>query len=237
MNKTPAEAAEFFKAIQAIQKPIDSEIIFFVSAVNAPAASEYLNNSEVQWGPQNIFPAAKGAFTGETSPEVMKGLGATYTLIGHSERRALFHESDEDTNRKIQSAQEFGLKSVLCIGETLEERKQGRTLEVLNRQLIAGLSSIELSNNIHIAYEPVWAIGTGEVASVEQVSEAHRFIRKFLSEKYPENFQSVEILYGGSVKPENAMELSQADEVSGFLVGGASLKVDSFTNIIKAVKG
>jgi len=237
MNKNPKETQDFFS--EFLKTEINSSIktIFFVPSVNALTASEALNQSNIHWGPQNIFPAPEGAFTGETSPKIMAELGAKYVLVGHSERRKLFFESDEQTNVKIHSAQEFGLSPILCIGETLEERKQGLTLEVLNRQLVSGLSNLQPKAELHIAYEPVWAIGTGEVASTEQVSEAHRFIRKFLIEKLPAVHQDMKILYGGSVKPSNARELAMTEEVSGFLVGGASLEPSSFHEIIKAAQG
>lgn len=233
MNKGPQETQEFFKEFNELDVPAGVKTIFFVSSVNAVEASA----QKQLWGPQNIFPAAEGAFTGETSPKVMAELGARYALVGHSERRKLFAESDAQTNVKIHSLQEFGLSPILCVGETLEERQQNLTLEVLQRQLVAGLSNVEPTKELHIAYEPVWAIGTGEVAQVEQVSEAHQFIRKFLKEKLPQHEQSMAILYGGSVKPINASELAQADEVGGFLVGGASLKPQSFFEIIKASRG
>ncbi len=233
MNKAPQDTVEFFETFRQTKVADKIKTLFFVPAVNALPTSQ----AGVNWGPQNIFPAATGAFTGENSPKVMADLGARYVLVGHSERRSLFFETDEQTNIKLHSAQEFGLSPILCVGETLDERKQGLTLEVLQRQLVTGLSNLTPSNELHIAYEPVWAIGTGEVATTEQVSEAHRFIRKFLQEKLPQHHQKMNILYGGSVKPENANELSKTAEVSGFLVGGASLKPDSFHGIIEAVQG
>jgi triosephosphate isomerase len=233
MHKSPEEATAFFSKFAENSIPEHVKVLFFVPAVTAVAASQ----SQQLWGPQNIYPASHGAFTGETSPQVMQGLGAQYALVGHSERRSLFHESNADTNLKVKSAQEFGLSPVLCIGETLQQRKSGDTLEVLKAQLTEGLEGFEPSGELHIAYEPVWAIGTGEVASVEQVSEAHQFIRSFLKERFPQLEPKIQILYGGSVKPGNATELSQAQEVGGFLVGGASLQADSFADIIKAVQG
>lgn len=230
MHKNPQETKSFFQAFQKFSIPESIQTIFFVPAVNAIPTSE----AKVNWGPQNIFPAASGAFTGETSPKVLAEMGAQYALVGHSERRQLFFETDEQTNVKIQSAQEFALSPMLCVGESLQERKQGLTLEVLERQLVKGLSNVQPQKELHIAYEPVWAIGTGEVATTEQVSEAHRFIRKFLKEKFPNTENQMAILYGGSVKTNNASELSQADEVGGFLVGGASLEPQSFFDIIKA---
>lgn len=237
MNKGPAQARAFFDQYKKNQSLSGIKTLFFVSSVNASVTGDALEGTDLYWGPQNIFPAAHGAFTGETSPQVMKDLGASYVLVGHSERRKLFFESDQQTNVKLHSASEFGLNPVLCVGETFEERKQGRTLEVLNRQLIIGLSNLEPKGELHIAYEPVWAIGTGEVASIDQVSEAHQFIRKFLSEKLPHHHDNIKILYGGSVKPENARELSQGKEVSGFLIGGASLDPEIFFSIARAIKG
>lgn len=233
MNKNPKETQSFFESFQSYDLPENIRSLFFVPAVDALTTSE----AGVTWGPQNIFPASHGAFTGENSPQVMKELGAEFVLVGHSERRKLFFESDEQTNIKIHSCQEFELSPILCVGETLEERQQGQTLAVLQRQLVKALSNITPQKELHIAYEPVWAIGTGEVAELEQVSEAHRFIRSFLKEKLPQHQNQMQILYGGSVKAENAKELSQAEEVGGFLVGGASLKPDSFYGIIKAVQG
>jgi triosephosphate isomerase len=233
MHKSPQETRDFFLEFGAFEHPEAVRSLFFVPAVNAAETGQH----KVLWGPQNIFPAREGAFTGETSPFVMASLGASYVLVGHSERRQLFAETDEHTNIKIQSAQEFGLSPVLCVGETLEERRQGQTLDVLQRQLITALSNVEPTKELHIAYEPVWAIGTGEVATVKQVSEAHQFIRKFLQEKFPKHQNDMAILYGGSVKPINAAELAQASEVGGFLVGGASLKPQSFFEIIKACRG
>lgn len=237
MNKGPKETRQFFDTFKEINSDPSIKTLFFVPAVDASETARSLSQTSYGWGPQNIFPAGSGAFTGETSPQVMSELGARYVLVGHSERRQLFFETDEQTNVKIHSALDFDLSPILCVGETLSERKNGTTLEVLNRQLVAALSNVQIKNELHIAYEPVWAIGTGEVANTEQVSEAHQSIRSFLKEKYPDQQQKIKILYGGSVKPNNAEELSKAQEVGGFLVGGASLKPDSFVDIIKAVQG
>lgn len=236
MHKTPEETTEFFLRFLDIVESPGIKKIFFIPAVNALATANSIGFSNIGWGPQNIFPAAEGAYTGETSPKVMADLGAQYVLVGHSERRRLFHETNELINKKILSAQEFSLNPVLCIGETLEERKQGQTLAVLQKQLEVGLSHVEVLKELHIAYEPVWAIGTGEVASPEQVKEAHQYIRRFLAKKYPEHHASINILYGGSVKIDSAKDLSQVDQVSGFLIGGASLKADSLQQIIQVVR-
>lgn len=237
MFKTPIEAETFFHSFLPQVESLDekTKVILFVPAVNAWVSSLQLKGTKVSWGPQNIYPAKEGAFTGENSPSVMAEIGATYALIGHSERRSLFGESNDQTNVKIKSVQEFGLSPILCVGESLEERKSGKTIDVLKTQLSEGLKDIEIKKELHIAYEPVWAIGTGEVATTAQVSEAHQFIRQFLQEKFADKASKINILYGGSVKPENSSELSTAKEVGGFLVGGASLKVDSFYSIIEAV--
>jgi triosephosphate isomerase len=236
MHKTPEEAKAFF---ENFSDSGDDDILslFFVPALVAESTARALKGTKSQWGPENIYWESQGAFTGENSPAVVRAMGASFALVGHSERRSLFHESNAETQKKIQAAITHGLTPMLCIGETLAERKAGRTLEVLKAQLSEGLAGIEVTTGLHIAYEPVWAIGTGEVASVAQVSEAHQNIRSFLKERFPNQQQDMCILYGGSVKPSNAAELSRAKEVSGFLVGGASLEADSFQQIIQAVRG
>lgn len=235
MNKNPKETEEFFSDLLLQDWNNSLSRVFFVPAVNLVTTSNCLKGSSVQWGPQNIYSQESGAFTGENSPKVMADIGAQFALVGHSERRSLFGETDEQTCLKIKALQEFSISPILCIGETLDERKSGKTLEVLKRQLSVGLSGVELKKELHIAYEPVWAIGTGEVATVEQVAEAHQSIREFLKNNYPNEENNMQILYGGSVKAASAGELSQVKEVGGFLVGGASLKVDSFCDIAKAV--
>lgn len=243
MNKGPLETKEFFNEFFKLNLPSDIRTLFFVPALVAETTSHLFQQMDSiaeknsHWGLENIYFEASGAFTGENSPQVAKQMGAGFTLVGHSERRSLFGESDHETNMKVKSAIMNGLSPMLCIGETLEERKSDKTLEVLKRQLFEGLKEVKIQNELHVAYEPVWAIGTGEVATTEQVSQAHQFIRKTLKEIFPDQEAKINILYGGSVKPENAAELSQADQVSGFLVGGASLQTNSFFKIIQAVKG
>lgn len=232
MFKNPSDTQKYFATFRTYNIPDSIQTLFFVPAVNAATAALSLEKSPISWGPQNIYPAANGAFTGETSPEVMKELGARYVLVGHSERRQLFHESDEVTRQKMDAAQQFDLNPVLCIGETLAERKQGQTNAVLERQLRAALDDFSVKNQLCIAYEPVWAIGTGQVATPDQVAAAHTFVRQMLNQFLPK--QEIPILYGGSVKPENASELAKTAEVGGFLVGGASLQPESFYAIIKA---
>jgi len=229
MHKNPAEAAAYFKDLFALDIPKSTQLSFFVPSVNAAIVARSLKDSSVIWGPQNIYPAAEGAFTGETSPQVMASLGAKIALVGHSERRQLFHESNEQTNLKVKSCLHFGMTPLLCVGENLEQRKLSQTLEVIKTQLIQGLKDCQ-QNLFHIAYEPIWAIGTGEVANSDQVSEVHSFIRTFLNQNF-QLAQSIKILYGGSVKSDNASDLFSVPDVQGFLVGGASLKANSFCEI------
>lgn len=210
------------------------KIIFFPPAVNFEATGQALKNqTSIQWGAQNCWIQKEGAFTGETSVQTVKDLGGSWILVGHSERRKLFSETLEWTGQKVKLSLELGLSPMLCIGETLEERQAGRTDEINFQQLKAGLSQItpDLKNKtLAIAYEPVWAIGTGQVATPEQVKSAHAQIKKFLTQLgFSEN---TPVLYGGSVKPENAKELLAIPNVDGFLVGGASLEPQSFMKII-----
>jgi triosephosphate isomerase (TIM) len=234
MHKGPLETKDFFKVFNEKPKFKNTQCLFFVSAINAQSVQESLLNQSFKWGPQNIYPDGAGAYTGENSPEVFQKMGAQYCLIGHSERRTLFNETDEFINLKVKSAQNFQLSPILCVGETLEQRKKGLTLEILNQQILKGLINVNIQNELHIAYEPVWAIGTGEVATLEQVEQAHQYIRKLLVEKFLELNEKIKILYGGSVKPNNSGELAKVANVGGFLVGGASLEPDSLYKIIES---
>jgi triosephosphate isomerase len=194
--------------------------------------SEKLKGSNVLLSSQNVFFEEKGAYTGEVSPLMLTDLGCTYTIVGHSERRQYFGETDESVNRRIKAALSAGLKVIFCIGETLELREAGKTSEVLETQLAGGLDGVEI-DDIVVAYEPVWAIGTGRTATPEQAQEAHEFIRSRLRSAYGEKAQETRVLYGGSVKPENVDELMACADVDGALVGGASLKPESFTRLVK----
>jgi triosephosphate isomerase len=187
-------------------------------------------------GAQNVYPKEEGAFTGEISPEMLKEAGASWVLTGHSERRSILGESDEEVGVKTAFALAQGLNVVLCIGETLTQREAGRLEQVLERQLAAGLADVPPScppSRLAVAYEPVWAIGTGKVAGPKEILEAHAMVRKLLSEKAGMS-RDVRILYGGSVKPDNASEIIGLDNVEGVLVGGASLQAESFSRIVRA---
>jgi len=184
---------------------------------------------------QNCHWETSGAYTGEISLSMIKECGAKYVIVGHSERRQLFGESDEWVNKKMQSIINIGLKPILCIGETIEDREAGKTNQILTNQLEKGLNNIELSEECIIAYEPVWAIGTGLTATNDQVETAHEVIRNFIRKNF-KNSNHIHILYGGSVNSGNAKSLIQTKGVDGFLIGGASLDAESFASIINIVE-
>jgi triosephosphate isomerase len=196
-----------------------------------------IKNSRIKLGAQNMYYEESGAYTGEISASMLKSVGCQYVILGHSERRTIFNETDETINKKIKKAIESGLKVIFCIGESISQRENGTTNDVVRLQLIKGLqdvSSEDLKNMI-IAYEPVWAIGTGKTATPEQAQDVHSFIRNLIEENYSsESAEEIIIQYGGSVKPDNAAVLLSQRDIDGALVGGACLKADSFLSIIAA---
>ncbi len=199
------------------------------------AAHKAFSGSAVSWGAQNCHAEAGGAYTGEVSVEMLKSLDCTYVIIGHSERRAMFAETNQSCAAKIKAAMSGGLKPIYCVGETLEERRGNLTNDVLQRQIVEGLDGVEpgVDGVLTIAYEPVWAIGTGLAATSEMAEEAHAFIRAQLRDKHGEKTaEAVRILYGGSMKPGNAADLLKRPNVDGGLIGGASLEAESFAAII-----
>jgi triosephosphate isomerase len=196
-----------------------------------------LSSSRVALGSQDIYFEQKGAFTGEISAAMLKDVGCTYAICGHSERRHVIGETDELINKKVHAAISGGVLPILCVGELLEERKANKTTEVVTRHMKKGLAGLtpEKMSAVTIAYEPVWAIGTGLTATPQQAQEVHALIRKLLAEMYDRKIAGeIRIQYGGSVKPDNADELMQEEDVDGLLVGGASLKADDFVAIVKA---
>lgn len=239
MNKTPAETAEFFSAfLPKFGASCGSDAVIVPPFTSIPAAAEALSgNSVVGLGAQNMHHEANGAFTGEISAGMLTALNVGYVVLGHSERRAIFGETDAFINQKVLVALQTGLTPILCIGETLEERDAGKLEEVCRTQLEGGLANVPAAQQakIVIAYEPVWAIGTGRTASPEQAQEAHAFVRGVLAELFgAEDAAKVRIQYGGSMKPGNAAELMAQPDVDGGLVGGASLEADSFYEIVAA---
>ena len=235
MYKTPAEAKAFVDAFLPLVKDHSrDEIALFPSPVLLPTVIEAAKGSNVSIGAQNIHFAAEGAYTGETSIGQLKAIGGTHTLIGHSERRQYFAETDEIVNKKLKAALEAGIVPVVCIGEVLAERESGKTADVLTTQLEGALAGItaEAAKPIVIAYEPVWAIGTGKTATPEMAEETHQVVRSVVEKLLgAEVAANIRILYGGSVKPENASSLLNQPNIDGALVGGASLKADSFAKI------
>lgn len=214
----------------------DIEIAVFPPAVYIQDVGRVLAGSNIGVGAQNLHWENEGAFTGELSAGMLKEVGADYVIIGHSERRQYFGETDDTVNKKLKKALESGLKPIVCVGERLEERESGRTIEVVDRQVRAALHSITLEEmaEVTIAYEPVWAIGTGRTATPQQAGEVHSFIRKLISELYEGDIaQRTRIQYGGSVKAKNIKELMAVEEIDGALVGGASLSADEFTKIVR----
>jgi len=197
------------------------------------SVGEAINGSAVTLAAQNMYYEDKGAFTGEVSPLMLKDVGCTYVIIGHSERRKYFNESDENVNLKVKKALATGLKPMVCVGETDGERNKGFTQSVVNRQVRGALAGIPDIGNVVIAYEPVWAIGTGKVATSAQAEDVHDFIRRLLVEMYGCVAADVRILYGGSVTKDNIGELIAIEDIDGALVGGASLKPDGFLGIIQ----
>lgn len=197
---------------------------------------DVISDTDIALGAQDLFWEKEGAYTGEVSPVMLKDCGCEFVIIGHSERRKYFFETDETVNKKIKTAQVVGLKPIVCIGETLSEREAGKTIEVVKTQLEGGLKDLGIEDvlGLVIAYEPVWAIGTGKNATASQAEEVHGFIRTWITDNFSQGTaEALRILYGGSVKPSNIKELVKENDVDGALVGGASLEVSSFVEIVK----
>ncbi|NPA13710.1 MAG: triose-phosphate isomerase [Aquificae bacterium] len=235
MHKTPQQTREYFEQFLPQVEGVNGvEILICPPFIDIPAAVEMTKDTPVKIGGQNCYYEKEGAFTGEISPVMLKAAGCEYVILGHSERRHIFGESDELINKKVISALEEGLRVILCVGETLQERESGLTFTVVESQLKLGLSGVEDKlSQIEIAYEPVWAIGTGVAAKPEDAQEVHKFIYSVLENLNPEGAKKVRVLYGGSVKPANAEAILSQPHIKGVLVGGASLKPDSFAEIVK----
>ncbi|MBN2031060.1 triose-phosphate isomerase [bacterium] len=238
MNTSRAEAEQLVKALIPLVAGVrDVHIAVCPPFPYLSHVVETVRGSVIKVGAQNMHFEKKGAFTGEVSGEMLKDIGCMYVILGHSERRHIFGEKDTTINKKVHQALEVGLKPILCVGELLEEREAGKTEEVVENQIRESLANISPDQmvQITIAYEPVWAIGTGKTATPEQAQEVHRLIRDWLQVHYDDGLaQQICIQYGGSVKPENAKTLMDQPDIDGALVGGASLKADSFASIVKA---
>ncbi len=237
MNTDRAGAVALATGVAAIAAPAGREVLIIPPTCFLEAVSGAVSGSSVGVGAQNMHPADKGAFTGETSGPMLSSLGVGYVLCGHSERRHVFGESAAFVGEKVAAAHRHGVRPILCVGETLDDREAGRTEAVVAEQLAAGLAEVDATQILAttIAYEPVWAIGTGRTASPEQAQAVHAFIRERLAALYDEAAaDAVRIQYGGSVKPANAAELLGQADIDGALVGGASLTPESFAGIISA---
>ena len=237
MNTTIREAQQLAEAVvKAGADVVDRDIMIAPPFTALEAVSRIVRDStSVQLAAQNICWAEKGAFTGDISPVMLKDTGCSMAIIGHSERRHVFGEDDAMINKRVLGALEFDLIPVFCVGETLDEREAGKTMEVLENQMRSGLAGVtaDHAETIVIAYEPVWAIGTGKTATVEQAQEVHAFLRRLLGYMFQKNIATqMRILYGGSVNPDNVDALISQEDVDGALVGGASLKADLFDRII-----
>lgn len=233
MNNTASEGVALVKAITPLVKDATCDVVVCVPAIDIPAVSEALKGTNIMLGAENVHFAEKGAYTGEISAAMLKEYGVKYVIIGHSERRQYFGETDETVNKRTLTALKAGLTPIVCVGETLEERETGKTEEVLYRQIKEGLNGVEDITALVVAYEPVWAIGTGKTATAAQANETIGFIRKTLGELFCEKCAAkVRIQYGGSMNAGNCKELMAQEEIDGGLIGGASLKANDFATIV-----
>ena len=235
MYKTAGEAAAFVRAFLPLVSGVRGvEIVLAPPYPSIGAVAQLVKGSGIGVASQNVHFAEDGAFTGEVSTRMLKDAGATHCIIGHSERRQYYAETDDAVNRKVRASLAAGLTPILCVGETLPDREGGKTFDVVGRQIAGGLKGItaDLASRIIVAYEPVWAIGTGKTATPAQAQEVHAFLRERLRELSGGAADSVRILYGGSVKPDNISALMANEDIDGALVGGASLSPDSFAKIV-----
>lgn len=240
MNKTPEEGTDLASEVaKFVGKDASVDVVVCPTFTSLDRVSQAIDGSAVKLGAQNLYPKTNGAYTGEISAEMLRALFAKFVILGHSERREYFGESDAFVNQKVKFALENLLVPVLCIGETLEEREAGSMMEVVKTQLLGGLEGVteEQIAEVVIAYEPVWAIGTGKTATPEMAQEVHGEIRSLLNEKYgPAAGEKVRILYGGSMKPANADELLAQKDIDGGLIGGAALDAKSFGELVASAR-
>lgn len=234
MNKSPNDVKTFMESFPTLVKDADAEVVLCVPYIDLKTALDLAAGTNVKIGAQNMHYEEKGAFTGEISPKMLKDINVEYVIIGHSERREYYKETDESVNRKLKAAFEYGLKPILCVGETLSQREEGVTKNFVTTQVdkaLDGLTNNQVASTI-IAYEPIWAIGTGKTASKEDANEVCGWIREKVREIYGNAADEVVIQYGGSVKSSNAKELFSMSDIDGGLVGGASLDPAEFSKIV-----
>lgn len=232
MNKTVGEARTLVEELHTLVRDAKAEVLVCPPSTALHPLQKVLEPTNIGLGAQNMYFEKEGAYTGEISPLMLKEIGVSYVLLGHSERRAIFKEKDEEINKKVKLALEDSLIPILCIGETLAERKAGDTENVVKRQLKEGMKGVEVGQDLVIAYEPVWAIGTGESATSTEANRVIALIREYLHELQGSIAQKIRILYGGSVSPDTIDELMAQEDIDGALVGGASLHAEKFARIV-----
>ena len=233
MNKTVAEATALIEELKPLVKKAKAEVVVCVPYTDLWAVAELVKGSNIRLGAENVSWADNGAYTGEISADMLNEIGVEYVIIGHSERRQYFGETDETVNKRTKQALAKGLKPIVCIGETLTEREKNKTKRVLKKQIVEGLKGIEDFSNVVIAYEPVWAIGTGKTATAEDANATIGYARRVIGNTFgKEVAKAIRIQYGGSMKPSNAKELMAMRHIDGGLIGGAALKAEDFSKIV-----
>ena len=235
MNKTAKEAAELINELKPLVAKSKPEVVVCVPYTDLWTVAEAVNGSKIKLGAENVAWADNGAFTGEISAEMLKEIGVEYVIIGHSERRQYFGETDESVNKRLKQALKNGLKPIVCVGETLTEREKNKTKRVLKKQVLEGFADITAEDfeNIVIAYEPVWAIGTGKTATADEANKTIGYIRSLVKKTWGQDVaKALRIQYGGSMKPANAKELMAMRNIDGGLIGGAALKANDFAAIV-----
>ncbi len=237
MNTVLDEAKALVEELKSLVNDVKGvEIVVCPPFISLGTVYDIIKDTNIELGAQNVYWEKSGAFTAEVSAPMLKSVGCSYVIIGHSERRSYFGETNDTVNKRIFAALEDGLKAIVCVGETLEEREADKTFDVIKQQILGGLADLTQAQmkSIVIAYEPVWAIGTGKTATKEQAQDVHAYIRKLLADQFGDvTAESTRIQYGGSVKPENAAELMSQPDIDGALVGGAALNAASFEAIVK----
>ena len=238
MNMTPTETVELIHTLKPLVNNPEVDVVLCVPAIDIIPAVEEAKDSNIQIGAENMFFEDKGAYTGEIAPDMLVDAGAKYVILGHSERREYFAETNETVNKKMHKAFEYGLIPIMCCGETLIQREEGITMDFIRQQVKVGFMGItaEQAQKAVIAYEPIWAIGTGKSANTEIAEKCCAIVRDEIRKMYGDAADAVRVQYGGSVKPNNIKEYMAMEDIDGALIGGASLKVDSFKEIIDATK-